>query len=72
MIDTDACNAIRKAMENLTASNTPLNKMTVPQAAIQLMSGHDAPERIYAEIEAMVARHELEAGNEPWQVWRLI
>lgn len=68
MNDTDANNAIRAAMKNLTANNTPLNKITVPPAAIQLMTGHDAPERVYAEITAMVARQELEAGNEPWQV----
>ena len=68
-MDEEAEAAIRRAFEK----GEPHNSTTIPDRAWkELDDPVQGPERIYAEIEAMVGRGELQAPSEPWKNWALL
>lgn len=67
-IDAEAEQAVRDAF----AGPVPHNSTTIPQRALEALDDREAgAERIYAAIEAMQGRGDLNAPADPWKDWGL-
>lgn len=76
MPDQQAEDAVRSAVDSLSAQGMHPNCQTVPDAALKLIlaagaSKADAPERIQAAIVEMVRMGTLTAPSKQWETWSL-